>query len=305
MGVINMKTKFNWTDVTKEDVVKAIDYFLKYKPKHPEPRNTFLMYDGMKLPAKHIRGMAYREHYGEEISKEDYTGGEETVHFFNRLGFTVEYKKNIIEPDDENSGEEDTADDSVDTSDSIDKNETIEKAESIKVAMYLQTYKYHNDYNEFNRIVSVMKKSDADIIVFPENCYIPHVNELNSSDITSVDDLNKINDICLALSDKLGKAVIVSSVDSYGTIFSVFANAKASENETEVELYIKHTMCDCSCLEFSNYPELAGMIFNPINYRGYLIGMTICYDCNHALFSRMYGMYGIDLIINSRRKCDT
>ena len=27
--------------------------------------------------------------------------------------------------------------------------------------------------------------------------------------------------------------------------------------------------------------------------------MTICYDCNHALFSRMYGIYGIDLIINS------
>lgn len=27
--------------------------------------------------------------------------------------------------------------------------------------------------------------------------------------------------------------------------------------------------------------------------------MTICYDCNHALFSRMYGIKNIDMIINS------
>ena len=46
-------------------------------------------------------------------------------------------------------------------------------------------------------------------------------------------------------------------------------------------------------------PEIAKDLFDPILFKGYLIGMTICYDCNHALFSRMYGIYGIDLIINS------
>ena len=59
------------------------------------------------------------------------------------------------------------------------------------------------------------------------------------------------------------------------------------------------TACGRSCLGFENYPSMAPIIFDPINYKGFLIGMTICYDCNHALFSRMYGIYGIDLIINS------
>lgn len=27
--------------------------------------------------------------------------------------------------------------------------------------------------------------------------------------------------------------------------------------------------------------------------------MTICYDCNHSLFSRMYGVAGVDIIVNS------
>lgn len=58
-------------------------------------------------------------------------------------------------------------------------------------------------------------------------------------------------------------------------------------------------MCGSSCLEFERYPEIAKDLFDPILFKGYLIGMTICYDCNHALFSRMYGIYGIDLIINS------
>ena len=85
--------KFNWVDITKEDVVRAIEKFLAYNPEHPEPRSTFLLYDGKKLPAKHIRGMAYAEHYGVEISKSDFGGGQETVRFFERLGFKVAYSK--------------------------------------------------------------------------------------------------------------------------------------------------------------------------------------------------------------------
>ena len=93
--------------------------------------------------------------------------------------------------------------------------------------------------------------------------------------------------------------MIVSSCDRNDTIYSIFANANAKEDETETNFYIKHTMTGCSGLGFSNYDMFAADIFDPIVYKGFLIGMTICYDCNHALFSRMYGYYGIDLIVNS------
>ena len=140
---------------------------------------------------------------------------------------------------------------------------------------------------------------EADIVVFPEFCYVPFIENCNDFDILLADDRNLIFDWCLGLSKDIGKAVIVCSNDKYNTIYSVFANYNFSEGETELKLYIKHTMCGSSCLEFESYNEWAEDLFQPILYKGYLIGTTICYDCNHALFSRMYGMYGIDLIINS------
>lgn len=36
--------------------------------------------------------MAYREHFGVEISKNDFGGGMETVRFFERLGFEMDYR---------------------------------------------------------------------------------------------------------------------------------------------------------------------------------------------------------------------
>ena len=83
--------KFNWIDITREDVIGAIKKFLADNPEYPEPRSTFLVYGGKKLPAKHIRGMAYQEHYGVQISKNDFGGGMETVRFFERLGFEMDY----------------------------------------------------------------------------------------------------------------------------------------------------------------------------------------------------------------------
>ena len=83
--------KFNWVVITREDVIRAIESFLVNNPEYPEPRSTFLLYDGKKLPAKHIRGMAYQEHFGVEIKKSDFGGGMETVRFFERLGFETDY----------------------------------------------------------------------------------------------------------------------------------------------------------------------------------------------------------------------
>ena len=58
-------------------------------------------------------------------------------------------------------------------------------------------------------------------------------------------------------------------------------------------------MTDCSTFEFINYPSLLKVILNQF-YLKFKIGMTICYDCNHSLFSRMYSLSGgVDLIVNS------
>jgi len=52
--------KTNWMDITREDVIKAIEIFQYENPEYPSPKSTFLIYNGKKLPAKHIRGMAYK-----------------------------------------------------------------------------------------------------------------------------------------------------------------------------------------------------------------------------------------------------
>lgn len=48
-------SKFNWMDITREDVIHAIERFLSENPEYPAPRSTFLLFEGKKLPAKHIK----------------------------------------------------------------------------------------------------------------------------------------------------------------------------------------------------------------------------------------------------------
>ena len=96
--------KFNWMNISKEDVIKAIDIFNKESPEYPEPKVTFLIYKGQKLPAKHIRGMAYKVAYGKDIRKSDYGGGMETVRFFERLGFEMHYTGKSEQRDDKSLG---------------------------------------------------------------------------------------------------------------------------------------------------------------------------------------------------------
>ena len=88
--------KIAWDKITREDVIKAIQVFERDNPEYPESRSTFLLFNKKKLPAKHIRGMAYKEAFGTEISKNDYAGGMETVRFFRKLGFDVFYKGEIL-----------------------------------------------------------------------------------------------------------------------------------------------------------------------------------------------------------------
>lgn len=61
--------KINWMDITREDVIKVIGVFYAENPEYPTPKSTFLIYNGKKLPTKHIRGMAYKVAYGKKISR--------------------------------------------------------------------------------------------------------------------------------------------------------------------------------------------------------------------------------------------
>ena len=485
-------SKFNWMEITRDDVIDAIGQFVEETPDYPEPRSTYLLYDGKKLPAKHIRGMAYKVHYGQEINKADFGGGLETVKFFERLGFEIDYRgtsemkkgekpKTLVKAKEYNSPEKtelkvnnkpenkisistkrvieqknalqlilnkmfdgdivcektyswlktpdvisgeyarlyemlssyrgDTTfakknvvlrcdfvceskkliieyderqhfsearkislesyreiplcfererwikacrdigakDNSPKNRDEVrayydstrdiecykhgyrlirimhgqidfeqsgaleelnnliwneatNKEKTLDSdvTELLKVCMYLQCDEMKNE-SDFEKAAEIIKKSDVDMVVFPEFCYFPRVDVMRDADVADDNDLERVYNVCCDFSEKLGRAVVVNSYDKYGSIYSVFANAFANEDETECCYYMKHTMTDCSMFDFTNYSEIVESgFFEPIKFKGYNIGITICYDCNHALFSRMYELCGrVDLILNS------
>ncbi|MEM7826736.1 MAG: hypothetical protein QXQ40_00750 [Candidatus Aenigmatarchaeota archaeon] len=92
--VITMKNL--WKNIKREHVISAIQKFETLNPDYPKARNTFLVYNSKKYPAKHIRGLAFEIANNKEIKKSEYSGGQETVKFFRKLGFEVEYKKESI-----------------------------------------------------------------------------------------------------------------------------------------------------------------------------------------------------------------
>jgi len=485
----------NWTLVTREDVIKAIELFLKENEEYPAPRSTFLVYDGKKLPAKHIRGMAYKVATGQEVTKDQYGGGMETVRFFERLGFemfytgksenksakttigkgnvvpeekpatkvaekktvtkilssepkkeekikipskgvieqknalqlilnrmfdgdvvcektypwmktpekisgaykkvydalssyrgdkkfakknvtlrcdfVVESRKLIVEYDErqhfsearrlsllsypevslnydrskwiqacasiaakdnqpvnrdetrayydsvrdiaaaengytlvrimhgQTDFESDGAAEELKKILNLKSAENKKPGESFRVALYLQTDEVRDKVN-FEKAMKQARACDADIFVFPENCYTPFAEDVfRRRDLLKPSDMEHIYGKCISLSEKISKPVVVSLCDKFGTLFSVYANADAAEDETYTKAYVKHTATNCSAFEIENYQEMVGDIFEPIILKGYKIGLTICYDCNHAVFSRIYGLQGVDIIINS------
>ena len=146
--------------------------------------------------------------------------------------------------------------------------------------------------------MNAVRTSDIDILVFPEFSYVPFVEKFHGADFCASDDVQDLYDRTLKLSRSLGRAVVISNEDKYGTIMCIYANSFAEEGETLCKNYIKHTMTSFSACDIANYRERAESIFQPILYKGHRIGLTICYDCNHAIFSCKYGQNGVDMVLN-------
>lgn len=492
---MNLMSEFNWDEINPNDVIKAIRIFDSDNQKYPEARSTFLIFEGRKYPAKHIRGIAYQVHFGAEISKENFSGGKETVKFFSRLGFEIQYtpsiknkkspvikskklkkkslsddikasddslkitipskgvieqknalqlllnklydgdiicektypwmkspeeisgeyksicdalvayrgnkdfiKKNvklrcdfvceshklIIEYDERQHfsearkialqaypkiplcfdkdlwiracadicardnqpinrdeirafydstrdieafkngyrlvrimhGQIDFESDDameklkslleVDSENSIispkienGQNSVSIKRNGLKIGLYLQSDELFANRKEFDKAMNVVRSSDIDILVLPEFSFVPFDEEFRNADYLNDNDINNLYQKALDLSRDIGRAIVICNKDRFGTIMSIYANALASDTETLYKDYIKHTMTEFSAFEIENYQELAEYFFEPIILKGYRIGLTICYDCNHSLFSRKYGINGIDIILNS------
>jgi len=171
----------------------------------------------------------------------------------------------------------------------------------MRIGLYLQ------DQNEkkltdkyFEEHIKKVKAAQIDLLVFPENCYIfPFKIESVEVDIINSEDQEAVYNRISELAQLTRCAIIYSSQDMLGRNFSMFVNPFASETETQSKFYIKHTATISSAFDFENYGEWIEYLFEPIDFKDKKIGMTICYDCNHSMFSRAYGRNGVDILINS------
>lgn len=169
----------------------------------------------------------------------------------------------------------------------------------MKIGLYLQDRRDDRRIKrQYKADMKLASKSGIDLLVFPEHCYTPFSNTLEQYALTANKSIDLIYNYCLDLSRSLHCAVIFGGKDRAGFLYSAYANAYAEADETKTKIYVKHTAASASAFDLINYPERIGGMFKPITLKGMRIGMTICYDCNHAAFSRAYGILGIDLLIN-------
>ncbi|HJH28111.1 MAG TPA: hypothetical protein C5S51_00155, partial [Methanosarcinaceae archaeon] len=93
----------DWSKVLKKHIEEACrlhDAKINL-PTHPA-RTTFLIHSGKQYPAKFIRGLAYEIATGDKLGSNDYSGGLETVRFFNALGLSVKHNEKITDGVSEN-----------------------------------------------------------------------------------------------------------------------------------------------------------------------------------------------------------
>lgn len=85
--------KVDWSQINRTHIEYACNLFDTSRciPTHPA-RNTFLLHQDKRYPAKFIRGLAYELATGKSLDPNvDYEGGLETAKFIQKLEFEVEY----------------------------------------------------------------------------------------------------------------------------------------------------------------------------------------------------------------------
>jgi len=166
----------------------------------------------------------------------------------------------------------------------------------VKIGLYVQDNRTSTNV-EFDNAIRLVKKAGLDLLVFPEVCYAPY--EFAADDIMNFSDRSEAFKLSLEISKAAGCAVILGYIDRTDMIYNVYANAFAVGEETTTAVYLKHTMTDKSPLDFPDYADKIESLFPIIILKDKRIGMTICYDCNHAAISRAYHKKGIDILVNS------
>lgn len=173
---------------------------------------------------------------------------------------------------------------------------------NLRIGLYLQTDDYKNS-TSFDDMLDTVSDEKLDIIVFPEFSFPFNDYFLNKDIMTA--DLERVFEKCLEFSSLINKAVIINFRDVNGFICSVYANHNATGDETRTRLFIKHTMTEKSAFDLSAYDKKFTDFFTPVNIRGYSIGVNVSFDCGHAVFSRIYGLQNVDLIISSTSEDET
>lgn len=181
----------------------------------------------------------------------------------------------------------------------------------MRIGLWLQDHRNDTE-KRFYEVMDIVSKSDVDLIVFPEAAYTPFNNLLkdDAEGCVIYNSQHKWFDEVDKLSQKIGKPIILSAwqpvpiedvdhpVDFY---FSYYTNPNPTESDTVNHVYFKNTMTGLSPLGMEDYDKAIFINwdpFRPIVLNGKKIGMTICYDCNHPIFSALYGVQGVDIIIN-------
>ena len=175
----------------------------------------------------------------------------------------------------------------------------------MKVGLFLQdkTINEETAEKEFYNALKLAKDGKVDLFVFPEHAWTPFDNELNDLPLLNYEgEENKADEILKIVTDiakTANCAVILCRADDNGAIYSYYANPFAKDGETTDKYYIKHVATSVSAFDLQDYKDEIEFFFEPILLNGLKIGQTICYDSTLPLFSRMYGLNKVDLIINS------
>lgn len=179
----------------------------------------------------------------------------------------------------------------------------------IKVACFVQTKDPQKgiDYRTPQALkvaLDAVIQTDIDILLFPELTYfiMEDGTELKTlfaqADCLNLESLNQLYNSVLAISNKIGKAIIVTNVDCSQRVVSIYANAQAGLGETKCQRYIKFTFSGNDVIkeDSATFDIIANQNYKPILYKGWKIGLTICADCERRIFSA--GYKDIDIILN-------